>query len=271
MSLLDVKQISHTYKTNSMFKPHHERTVLNNISFSIDEGSCFAILGSSGAGKSTIGKIILGIEKPTQGSVQFMGHDLYTIDKKLKHQLRRDLQVVFQDSYSSVNPRMTAEQIIAEPLKNYEKLSATEQKRSIIELLEHVGLSKNDLMKYPHEFSGGQLQRINIARALSLKPKLIVLDEPVSSLDMVNQTLILELLNNLKKELGLTYFFITHDIKAAHMLADQLGILEKGQLVEVFNNPSEFFTSVHPVVHQLRSAILAEHPSSRTIRSNKRP
>jgi nickel transport system ATP-binding protein len=266
MSLLQVKAVNHSYNSHTFFKwKNGSKKVLTDISFSIDEGKCLGLLGTSGAGKSTLGKVILGLERPQQGQVLFQGQDVYTADKLIQQKIRRDLQVVFQDSYSSVNPRMTAERIIGEPLENYEKLTLVEQKRTVIELLERVGLSEKDLKKYPHQFSGGQLQRINIARAISLKPKLIVLDESVSSLDMVNQTLILELLSELKEDFGLSYLFITHDIKAAYSIADTLGVLEKGELIELYDSKNQFFSSEHPVVKQMRGSILAEHPRFRSL------
>lgn len=240
-------------------KPHTFRM----ISLPIEKGQYFTILGPSGLGKSTLAKIILGVEKPTSGQVTFLGDNLYTAKSATMQQLRRDLQVVFQDSVSAVNPRMTAEKIIAEPLDNFEKL---EKQAYIIELLHQVGLDKNDLTKYPGEFSGGQLQRINIARALALKPKLLVLDEPISSLDMVNQLKIIELLKRLKKELQLTFVFITHDIKAAYLLSDQIAILENGRMVEQYEHVQQFIASTNPVALKLRKSVLAEHPRQRTIR-----
>lgn len=268
MSLLQVNEVTHSYGSRTFFKwQNRSKKVLSDISFSIEEGTCLGMLGTSGAGKSTLGKVILGLEKPKHGQILFQGHDIYTVDKYTRQKIRRDLQVVFQDSYSAVNPRMTAERIIAEPLENYEKLTLAEQKRTVIELLEKVGLGEKDLKKYPHQFSGGQLQRINIARAVSLKPKLIVLDESVSSLDMVTQTLILELLRELKEDFGLSYFFITHDIKAACMISDTLGVLEKGELIEHYNSKNEFFSSENPVVKEMRGSILAEHPRFRSIRT----
>ncbi|MEH7108099.1 nickel import ATP-binding protein NikE [Bacillus sp. JJ1764] len=266
MSLLQVKQINHSYDSKKFFKwidPSNK--VLHDISFSIEEGSCLGLIGTSGAGKSTLGKVILGIQRPQQGQVLFQGYDIYHADKATKRKIRRDLQVVFQDSYSAVNPRITAEQIISEPLENYEKLTSGEQKRRVIELLERVGLSEKDLKKYPSQFSGGQLQRINIARAIALKPKLVVLDEPVSSLDTVTQSLILDLLKELKEDFGLSYLFITHDIKAAFSISDTLGVLEKGELIELYDSKDEFFHSKNPVILRLRNAILAEHPRFRTI------
>ncbi|MBP3953019.1 nickel import ATP-binding protein NikE [Bacillus suaedae] len=266
MCLLQVKQVSFSYNTNKLFKGKNQANqILTDISFAIEERTCLGLIGTSGAGKSTLGKVILGIQQPQQGQVLFQGHDIYNVNRATRKKLRRDLQVVFQDSYSSVNPRMTAEQIIKEPLENYEKLTLGEQRRTVIELIERVGLSEKDLKKHPHQFSGGQLQRINIARAIALKPKLIVLDESVSSLDMVTQSLILELLAELKDDFGLSYLFITHDIKAAFSISDQIGVLEKGELIELYDSKDQFFSSKHPVVSRLRDSILAEHPRFRTI------
>jgi nickel transport system ATP-binding protein len=266
VSLLQVKQVNHSYNPKRLFKwNHHSKQVLHDISFSIEAGTCLGLIGTSGAGKSTLGKVILGIQRPQQGQVLFQGEDYYNADKPTQRKLRRDIQVVFQDSYSSVNPRMTAERIIGEPLDNYEKLTFGEQRRTVISLLERVGLSEKDLGKYPHQFSGGQLQRINIARAISLKPKLIVLDESVSSLDMVTQSLILELLRELKEDYGLSYLFITHDIKAAFTISDKLGVLEKGELIEIYNSKDQFFSSKHPAVVTMRDSILAEHPRFRAV------
>ncbi|WP_025026108.1 nickel import ATP-binding protein NikE [Caldalkalibacillus mannanilyticus] len=266
MSLLQVKQVNLSFHSRKFFIGKNQTNkVLNDISFSIEEGTCLGLIGTSGAGKSTLGKVVLGIQPPQQGQVLFQGFDLYNTGKAIQQKIRRDLQVVFQDSYSAVNPRMTAERIISEPLENYEKLSLGELRRRVIELVERVGLSEKDLKKYPHQFSGGQLQRINIARAIALKPKLIVLDEPVSSLDMVTQSLILQLLSELKDDFGLSYLFITHDIKAAFSISDRIGVLEKGELIELYDSKEPFFHSKHPIVIRLRDSVLAEHPRSRKL------
>ncbi|MCI0768182.1 nickel import ATP-binding protein NikE [Bacillus sp. TL12] len=266
MSLLQVKNVTHMYGSYNLFgRMDQRKEVLSNVSISIEPGMCLGLLGTSGAGKSTLGKVILGMEKPQKGQVLFQGHDFYNIDRTTRKRLRRDLQVVFQDCYSSVNPRMTAEQIIREPLQNYERMSQDEQSRTVGELLERVGLNREDMRKYPHQFSGGQLQRINIARAISLKPKLIVLDEAVSGLDMVNQTNILNLLSELKSAFGLSYLFITHDIKAAYFISDTLAVMERGEVVELCENKDQFFTSRHPVAQTLLSSILSEHPRYRSL------
>ncbi len=266
MSLLQVNAVTHAYATsNLLWRPKRRMTVLSNVSLSIEPGMCLGLLGTSGAGKSTLGKVILGLEKPLKGQVQFQGHDLYDADANIRKQLRRDLQVVFQDCYSSVNPRMTAEQIIGEPLRNYERLSQFELRRKVEGLLTQVGLNPGDRGKYPHQFSGGQLQRINIARAIALNPKLIVLDEAVSSLDMVNQTHILRLLDELKLTLGLSYLFITHDIKAAHSLSDALAVMERGEIIERCDDAALLLSSQHPSVKALMESMLSDHPRDRSI------
>ncbi|WP_337101295.1 nickel import ATP-binding protein NikE [Paenibacillus sp. YIM B09110] len=263
---LQVRGVTHTYGDRGrLWRTNTSPPVLSNISLSIEEGQCLGLLGTSGAGKSTLGKIILGLQKPTQGQVLFQNQEIYKLNSRTRRLVRRDVQAVFQNSYAAVNPRTTAEQIIGEPLDNYERLSPQEQKKMIGELLERVGLKPEDMRKYPHQFSGGQLQRINIARAIALKPKLIVLDEPVSSLDMINQTLILTLLNDLKTDFGLSYLFITHDIKAAYSVSDHLAVMEKGQVVEIYNEKDGIFASSHPTVTYLLASMLSEHPKHRSI------
>ncbi len=272
MSLLEVKDITHSYgASRSFWRRSNPPPVLSDVSLSIEEGSCMGLLGTSGAGKSTLGKVILGLEKPQKGQVIFQGQDLYAMDAKTRRKMRRDLQVVFQDSYSSVNPRLSAEKIIGEPLDNYENLTAAEQKRQVASLLEMVGLSSDDMKKYPRQFSGGQLQRISIARAIALKPKLIILDESVSSLDMVNQTRILELLQELKTSHGLSYLFITHDIRAAYTISDSLAVMQQGRIAEIYLDKDEVFTSKHPAVKALVNSILPEHPRHRASNRHIRP
>lgn len=264
MSLLEVRNVTQGYSSFSLFGSSGRKApVLHDVSVSIEPGQCLSLLGSSGAGKSTLGKVILGLEKPQQGEVVFQGVNLYKAEPAVRRQLRRDLQVVFQDSHSSVNPRMSAEQIISEPLQNFTRLSPHELKRTVGSLLEAVGLSGDDMGKRAHQFSGGQLQRINIARAMALKPKLIVLDEAVSSLDVVTQARILELLKGLKRENGLSYLFITHDMKAAFALADTIAVMEKGRVVARCDNPRELAHSEHPSVQRLFDSMLLEQPFER--------
>lgn len=264
MSILEVKDITHGYALPRLFWRHAQQIrVLSGVSLSIEQGQCLGLLGTSGAGKSTLGKVILGLEKPQTGKVIFQGIDLYQADPPTRKQLRRDLQVVFQDCHSSVNPRMTAEQIIAEPLQNFEKQTPAELKRTIGDLLERVGLRPEDMRKQPHQFSGGQLQRINIARAIALKPKLIVLDEAVSSLDMVTQSHILNLLSELKSSYGLSYLFITHDIKAAYTISDAIAVMERGEVIAHCTDKAELLKLRHPGVEKLLGSMLIEHPRER--------
>ncbi|TYP70077.1 nickel import ATP-binding protein NikE [Paenibacillus methanolicus] len=263
MSLLQVSHVTHGYGS-AIFRRTKRSTVLSDVSLVIEPGQCLGLLGTSGAGKSTLGKVILGLDKPRNGKIWFQGIDLYAASAAERKKLRRDLQVVFQDCYSSVNPKMNAEQIIGEPLLNFEKLSKQEHVRRVEELLEIVGLSAQDRTKYPHEFSGGQLQRINIARAIALKPKLIVLDEAVSSLDMVTQAAILALLSHLKMNFALSYLFITHDMKAAYQISDALAVMEKGELVVHCEDKEQFMRLQHPSVQKLVQSMLPEHPRFRS-------
>jgi len=254
MSLLVADQLSKTYKSTGWFRSDQSTDQgVHHISFTIESGSCLGLLGESGAGKSTIGKIILGLLAPDSGKVLFQGVDLYAASRSQRRQLRRDLQVVFQDSYSAVNPRMTIKQIIGEPLRNYERLSSKEEIRVISELLEMMGLRADDMHKMPSQMSGGQLQRVNIARAIALKPKLIVLDEPVSSLDMIVQKQILLHLKELKEKHGFSYLFISHDVMAIHTLSDQVAVLDNGTIVETIDAES-LFDTVHPSYQRIVGA-----------------
>ncbi|OWA34205.1 nickel import ATP-binding protein NikE [Saccharibacillus sp. O16] len=262
--MLKVQNVSYRYDSWNWWRPRSEESsVLRDVSLDLEGGCCLGLLGTSGAGKSTLGKVVLGLQRPNKGQILFEGQDLYASGGQLRQRIRREIQVVFQDCYSSVNPLMTAAQIIGEPLRNYERLSAGELRRCTGALLEKVGLSAGDGSKTPDEFSGGQLQRINIARAIALRPKLIVLDEPVSSLDRVHQSLILELLADLKSSLGVSYLFITHDIQAAMALCDRVAVMDRGEIVQMTDKPLSLWESESPTVRSLTEAVLPEHPSLR--------
>ncbi|WP_028775394.1 ABC transporter ATP-binding protein [Shimazuella kribbensis] len=251
MSLLIAKQISKTYTASSWFQSKKkEHSAITNVSFVVESGMCLGILGESGAGKSTLGKIALGLLPPDQGSISFQGEDLYRVNRHKRKQLRRDLQVVFQDCYSAVNPRMTVKQIIEEPLRNFRRLSVSDENRTVANLLETVGLTINDMNKLPNQLSGGQLQRVNIARAIALEPKLIVLDEPVSSLDLIIQKQILDHLKELKEKIGLSYLFISHDIAAVEVISDRIAILDKGEIVETLDT-SNMYACTHPASQKI--------------------
>jgi nickel transport system ATP-binding protein len=261
--MLDVSHVSHRYAAGGRLWRKAGVPVLHDISFTLEPGECLGLLGVSGTGKSTLGKIILGLQRPTAGRVSFAGQDCYGSDRRALHGIRREVQAVFQDCYSAVNPLMTAGQIISEPLRNYERLSSLEQKRRVADLLEQVGLQANDADKRPAAFSGGQLQRINIARAIALRPKLIVLDEAISSLDMVNQAQILSLLADLRANYGMSYLFITHHVQAALTICDRIMVMDAGQIVCTADSPRALMESSHPAVQQLIAARLPEHPSQR--------
>jgi len=263
MSLLQIKHVSHRYGNQRFLSRQPEQTVLQDVSLTLEAGTCLGLLGRSGAGKSTLGRILLGLERPKEGQVLFEGQDIYDAASK---DFRQDIQVVFQDSFAAVNPKLTAGQIIAEPLTNFLRLSPDALHERLGGLMTQVGLSATDLTKYPHQFSGGQLQRICIARAIATNPKLIILDEAVSSLDMVNKALILDLLRNLKETLGLAYVFITHDVQAAQALSDRFVILDQGQLVGDYPTLRSFSEATDEHVQAIRQAVLAIHPRNRTIR-----
>lgn len=220
---------------------------VDDVSFSIEEGQTYGLVGESGSGKTTTGRAVIGLNHVTAGRILFNGKDL-TKERRKDRQLQRDVQMIFQDPYSSLNPKKRVLDIIAEPLRNYEKLSPAEEKTQVIDLLEKVGLSPESIYKYPHEFSGGQRQRIGIARAIALRPKLIIADEPVSALDVSVQAQVLNFMQDIQKELNLTYLFISHDLGIIRHMCDQIGIMYKGRYVEqgttadIFENPQHIYT-----------------------------
>lgn len=261
MNLLELKDIKKTYSLgNSIFGKRKSVEAIKGISLTLEQGVCLGIVGESGSGKSTLGKIILGLEKPNQGEVLFQGKHLHSLKAKELRELRRNLQVVFQDCYSSVNPRLTIGKIIAEPLRNYERLTSSEEKKQVQELLERVGLNPEDMYRYPSQFSGGQLQRINIARAIALKPKLIILDEAVSALDALVQVQILNLLAQLKEDFQLSYLFISHDIQAVNYIADRIAVMYQGEVVEWLDDMEKLEQLEHPVSKKLISSVLPPYP-----------
>ncbi|TKC18278.1 ABC transporter ATP-binding protein [Robertmurraya kyonggiensis] len=220
---------------------------VDGVSFSIEKGKTYGLVGESGSGKTTTGRAIIGLNKITSGKVLFDGQEINDLHRASKD-IRRDIQMIFQDPYSSLNPKKRVSDIIAEPLRNYEKLTKGEEQKRVQELIELVGLSPESSVKYPHEFSGGQRQRIGIARAIALKPKLIIADEPVSALDVSVQAQVLNFMQDIQKELGLTYLFISHDLGVIKHMCDEIGIMYKGRYVEsgtkedIFNNPQHIYT-----------------------------
>ena len=227
--LVRIENLSKTYSSASLFARSAPKEVLNNINLTIYEGQNLGLLGPSGCGKTTLAKIILGLETQTSGKIFILGKDISTLNKKEFKKVRAQVQVVFQDPYSSLDPRMTIEQSLMEPFIIHD-IKAGE--KDLKNLISSVGISYKDIKKYPHEFSGGQRQRICIARALALKPKLLVLDEPVSSLDVSVQAQILNLLLKVKQEYNLTLLLISHDFAVCNFICHNIAIMSKGSIEE---------------------------------------
>ncbi|NLF84420.1 MAG: dipeptide ABC transporter ATP-binding protein [Candidatus Gastranaerophilales bacterium] len=233
---------------------------VNNISFEIQKGETLGLVGESGCGKSTAGRCILGLTPPTGGCVKIGGINVNTSDPKIRKSLRKRMQIVFQNPFSSLNPRMTVEKILKEPLIIHQKLTKREQNEFLARLLELVGLNEGVLSRYPHEFSGGQRQRIGIARALSLNPEFIVADEPVSALDISIQAQILNLMKKLKRELNLTYLFISHDLSVIRYVCDRVAVMYLGEIVEIAPVQELFDNPKHPYTVALLSSVPVPEP-----------
>src|SRR2546421_3685106 len=236
---------------------------VDGISFAIESGRTLGVVGESGCGKTTTAKLVLGLEEPTGGSIRFEGQDLHALDAAARRHYRKSVQAVFQDPYASLNPRMRISAIIAEPLTTNERLTAGEGRRHVLRLLDLVGLPKRSADLFPHEFSGGQRQRIAIARALALSPKLVVLDEPVSALDVSIRAPILNLLRDLQSRLGLSYLFIAHDLAAVAHMSHTIAVMYLGKIVEQGEARTLARNPKHPYTEALFSAALPSHPDEK--------
>ena len=226
--LFEVNGITKSYKEKGLIKKKIKK-VLNDVSFSLKKGECLGIIGESGSGKSTLGRLLIGLEKPDSGEIKFQDKDIH---KEANQISRKELSIVFQDYFSSVNPRFKVADIIAEPLKLNTNLSSSDLRKELKKLIVDVGLKVEFLDRYAHELSGGQLQRVCIARAISTKPKFIMLDEAVSSLDISTQVEILNLLQELKKSYSLSYIFVTHDLLTLTYICDSVIFFKEGRIVE---------------------------------------
>lgn len=250
MSLLTVNDLKVHYPIRGGFFRRvvdHVRAV-DGISFELQPGETYGLVGESGCGKTTSGRALIGLNKATSGEMLFEGKDLAKLSRSERRNYTKDIQMIFQDPYSSLNGRKNVLNIIAEPLRNFERLSAREELLRVQELVARVGLSPESIYKYPHQFSGGQRQRIGIARALALNPKLIIADEPVSALDVSVQAQVLNFMQEIQEEFNLTYLFISHDLGIIQHMCDRIGIMYRGRFVEegtaseIYNNPQHVYT-----------------------------
>jgi len=260
--LLAVENVTKTFRLSSgLFSPQITLTALDDISLTVQPGETVGIVGESGCGKSTLGRCILQLLKPDEGRVLWLGEDLMQISHEKMRQRRSDLQIIFQDPLASLNPRMTVGDIVADPLRTLmPELSRKERRAKVLKMMEAVGLLPEMINRYPHEFSGGQAQRIGIARALITEPKLIVCDEPVSALDVSVQAQILNLLSELKEEFGLTLVFISHDLSVVRHVSDRIMVLYLGRTVELAPANELYEDPRHPYTQALLTAVPIPDP-----------
>ncbi|MBP1969427.1 peptide/nickel transport system ATP-binding protein/oligopeptide transport system ATP-binding protein [Virgibacillus natechei] len=260
--LLEVKGLKKYFDINGgvFGRKVGEVKAVDGVSFAVMEGEILGIVGESGCGKSTAGKSILRLMEPTEGEVRFEDRNITNLNPEEMRQLRRDMQIIFQDPYASLNPRHTVEKIINEPLLIHSELSSEQRKERVQELLEIVGLSAYHASRYPHQFSGGQRQRIGIARALANNPKLIICDEPVSALDVSVQSQILNLMEELRDEFNLTYVFIAHDLSVVKHISDRVGVMYLGRMVELTTKDKLYDEPKHPYTQALLSAVPSPDP-----------
>lgn len=263
--LLEVNHLKKYYKVRGKHfsDPVKELKAVDDVSFKLRKGEVLGVVGESGCGKSTMGNTIIRLLDPTAGEVLFEGHDLASMSERELRKHRADIQMIFQDPFSSLDPRMHVFDIIAEPLKVHHAASGKELKEKVLKLMDVVGLDRSYSNRYPHEFSGGQRQRIGIARALALNPKLVICDEPVSALDVSIQAQILNLLKELQDEFQLTYIFIAHGLPSVKYISDRIAVMYLGRIVELAETSELFANPIHPYTQGLLRAIPIPNPESR--------
>jgi len=272
MALLEVKDLKVYFpiKSGILGRTVGHVKAVDGISFEIEAGQTIGLVGESGSGKSTTGKAILGLVPLAGGTIHFNGEDITKYIGKNRSPYRKSVQMIFQDAYSSLNPRKRVLDIIAEPIRNFENLTKLEERKRIDELLTIVGMSPENALKYPHEFSGGQRQRLGIARAIALKPKLIVADEPVSALDLSIQAQVLNYLKDVQEELGLAYLFISHDLGVVKHMCETLAIMHNARFVEFGSRKDIYEDSKHIYTRRLITAIPDIDPDLRDINLKRR-
>ena len=249
-----------------LYRKMGEVHALDGVSFAINQGETLGVVGESGCGKSTLGKTLLRLFEPDGGRAMFEGTNIFGLLRHELLEMRRNIQMIFQDPYSSLNPRMTVGELIREPLDVFHIGSREQREREVAKIIDMVGMRQNVLNRYPHEFSGGQRQRIGIARSVILKPKLIVADEPVSALDVSIQAQIINLMTDLQREMGLTFLFIAHDLAVVKYVSDRIAVMYLGRIVEMASREQLFAAPCHPYTVSLLSAIPVPDPRQRTQR-----
>jgi ABC-type oligopeptide transport system ATPase subunit len=263
MPLLEVRNLVKEFtRGHGLFRKASTIRAVDGVTFNIDEGETFGLVGESGSGKTTTGRCILRLIEPTSGEVRFRDEDVLHFSRARMRQARRDMQIVFQDPYSSLNPRMRVGNIVEEPLAIHRIGSKKDRRARVAELFELVGLDPSQLSRYPHQFSGGQRQRIGLARALALNPSLIIADEPVSALDVSVQAQVINLLMDLQQRLKLTYLFIAHDLRLVRHICSRVAVMYLGRIVEMGPTESIFAAPAHPYTRALLSAIPMPDPGA---------
>jgi len=265
MALLEVRNLKKYFpiKTGILSRTIGDVRAVDGVTFTLERAETLGLVGESGCGKTTIGRSILRLIEPTSGDVTFDGKNLLELDREQMRQVRASLQIIFQDPFSSLDPRMSIGQIIAEPIRNHLKASRAEMRDRVAYLMEKVGLHPQQMSRYPHEFSGGQRQRIGIARALALNPMAIICDEPVSALDVSIQAQVINLLIQLQEEMDLSYLFIAHDLSVVEHISDRVAVMYLGRIVELTTDRELYQDPQHPYTQALLSAVPVPDPGIR--------